>query len=342
MKTENVVFKQSLARFKSNRRGYISFLILAFILAISALAPFIASEKPLLVVYKGQAYFPVLKEYPETTFGGTFESATNYRDQTVKDLINADGFIIFPPVPYSASTVNYNLTEPAPSRPTFENWLGTDDHGRDVLARLIYGIRSSLIFGLLLTFAASIIGTAVGAIQGYFGGKVDLIGQRALEIWSGMPILYVLILLSSVMEPSFGWLLIVVLLFSWMPMVGVVRAEFLRARTLDYVKAAEALGVPTYRIIWRHILPNAMVAGLTYIPFILNGSIATLTSLDFLGFGLPPGSASLGEMITQAKNNIQAPWIGLTTFFAISLILSLLVFIGEAVRDTFDTSSKNI
>ncbi|MBP9828778.1 MAG: ABC transporter permease [Proteobacteria bacterium] len=333
----NPITQRRLYQFKANKRGYYSFLIFFGIFFVTLFAEFIANDKPLLVSYKGDLYFPVLKNYPETTFGGTFETATNYRDPFVQNLIKPNGFIVWAPIPFGINTVNYALSSPAPSSPTSENFLGTDDQGRDVLTRLIYGFRISILFGLALTLGASVIGIFTGAIQGYFGGKFDLLMQRFIEIWSNLPVLYLLIILSSMIEPNFWWLLAIMLTFSWMTLVSVVRAEFFRTRTLDYVRAAEALGVPSGRIIWRHMLPNAMVAVITYLPFILNGSIATLTSLDFLGFGLPPGSASLGELITQAKNNIQAPWLGLTAFFSISVLLSLLIFTGEAVRDAFDS-----
>lgn len=333
----NPITQRRLYQFKANKRGYYSFLIFFGIFFVTLFAEFIANDKPLLVSYKGDLYFPVLKNYPETTFGGTFETATNYRDPFVQNLIKPNGFIVWAPIPFGINTLNYALSSPAPSSPTSENFLGTDDQGRDVLTRLIYGFRISILFGLALTLGASVIGIFTGAIQGYFGGKFDLLMQRFIEIWSNLPVLYLLIILSSMIEPNFWWLLAIMLTFSWMTLVSVVRAEFFRTRTLDYVRAAEALGVPSGRIIWRHMLPNAMVAVITYLPFILNGSIATLTSLDFLGFGLPPGSASLGELITQAKNNIQAPWLGLTAFFSISVLLSLLIFTGEAVRDAFDS-----
>ena len=336
------LMQRRLRQFKSNKRGYVSLCLFALLFSVTLMAKFVANDQPLLVRYEGEFYYPVFKSYPETTFGGSFETATNYRDPLVKGLIESKGWILFPPIPYAASTVNYHLPTPAPAPPSKENWRGTDDQGRDVLARLIYGFRISILFGLILTFAAAIIGVCVGAIQGYFGGRIDLIGQRMIEVWNGLPILYLLIILSSMIEPNFWWLLGIMLFFSWMPLVGVVRAEFFRTRALDYVRAAETLGVPTRRIIWRHMLPNAMIAGLTYIPFILNGSIATLTSLDFLGFGLPPGSASLGELLTQAKNNIHAPWLGLTAFFSIAFLLSLLIFIGEAVRDAFDARKTKI
>ena len=333
----NPITQRRLYQFKANKRGYYSFFIFLGIFLITLCAEFIANDKPLLVSYKGDLYFPVYKNYSETTFGGTFETATNYRDPFVQKLIKPNGFMVWAPIPFGTSTVNYALSRPAPSPPTFNNLLGTDDQGRDVLTRSIYGFRISILFGLALTFGASVIGIFAGALQGYFGGRFDLIMQRFIEIWSNLPVLYLLIILSSMIEPNFWWLLAIMLTFSWMTLVGVVRAEFFRTRTLDYVRAAEALGVPSARIIWCHMLPNAMVAVITYLPFILNGSIATLTSLDFLGFGLPPGSASLGELITQAKNNIQAPWIGLTAFFSISILLSLLIFTGEAVRDAFDS-----
>lgn len=330
------LMRRRLAQFKTNRRGVWSLWLFCVVFLVTCAAEFVANDKPLLVCFKGAYYCPVLTVYPETTWGGFFQTETNYRDHYVKDLINADGWMIFPPIPFHYTTINYDLTVPAPAPPSEQNWLGTDDQGRDVLARLIYGARISILFGLALTLFASFIGITAGAVQGYFGGYVDLFFQRFIEIWSGLPSLFILIILSSVIEPNFWWLLGIMLLFSWMSLVSVVRAEFFRTRALDYVRAAEALGVPNYRIILRHILPNAMIATITYLPFILSASITTLTSLDFLGFGLPPGAASLGELLTQGKNNIQAPWLALTGFFAIALILSLLIFIGEAVRDAFD------
>ena len=325
-----------ISQFKANRRGYWSLWIFGILFLIVIFAEFLANDKPLLVSYEGKWYMPLFQTYPETQWGGQFQTATNYRDAYVKKLIDKKGWMIFPPIPFHISTVNFNLKEPAPSPPSRENWLGTDDQGRDVLSRLIYGFRVSIFFGLILTFFSSIIGVLAGAIQGYFGGRVDLIFQRIIEIWSGLPILYLLIILSSIIEPNFWFLLGIMLMFSWMSLVAVVRAEFFRTRSLDYVRAAEALGVPTWRIMWRHMLPNAMVATLTYLPFILNGSITTLTTLDFLGFGLPPGSASLGELLTQGKNHVQSPWLGLTGFFSLAFLLSLLIFIGEAIRDAFD------
>ena len=334
--TLSPITRRRFEQFKANRRGYWSFWFFCFLFLITLFSEFIANDKPLIVSYDNQLYFPILKNYPETTFGGTFETTTNYRDPVVQELIQKKGWYVFPPIPFGIQTVNYHLPTPAPSPPSWVNWFGTDDQGRDVLARLLYGFRISILVGLALTFFSAVVGVFAGAVQGYFGGRIDLIAQRVIEIWAGLPVLYLLIILSSMIEPNFWWLLGITLLFSWMALVSVVRAEFFRARALDYVRAAEALGVPTSRIIWRHMLPNAMVATITYLPFILNGSITTLTSLDFLGFGLPPGSASLGEMLTQGKNNIQCPWLGLVAFFSIAVLLSLLIFVGEAIRDAFD------
>ncbi|MFN7709600.1 MAG: ABC transporter permease [Holosporales bacterium] len=328
--------QRRLANFKANGRSYWSLMIFLVLFFLTLPAEFIANDKPLAVRFEGTWYFPVFKTYPETNFGGTLEAEADYRDPFVQELIQEKGFIVWAPIQYGPNTVNLQLSEPAPSRPSLENPLGTDDQGRDVLARLIYGFRISVLFGLVLTLVSSFIGILAGGIQGYKGGRVDLFLQRFVEIWSGLPVLYLLIIMGSLVQPSFWWLLGLMVLFSWMTLVGLVRAEFLRARNLDYVRAAKALGVPTLRIMVRHILPNAMVATLTYLPFILNGAITTLTSLDFLGFGLPPGSPSLGEMLAQGKNNLQAPWLGLTAFFAVAVTLSLLIFIGEGVRDAFD------
>lgn len=323
--------------FKTNKRGYWSLWIFLFLFVFSLFAELIANDKPLLISYEGQLYTPFLKEYPETTFGGFFETEAEYRDPEVQALITDNGgWIIWPIVRYSYDSINYALTVPTPAPPSTDNWLGTDDQGRDVVARIIYGFRISVLFGLGLTALSSIIGIAAGAIQGYFAGLIDLIGQRVIEIWSGLPTLYLLIILASFVEPNVWWLLGIMLLFSWIALVSLVRAEFLRARNFDFVRAAKALGVSDLTIIIRHVLPNAMVATFTFLPFILNGSITTLTALDFLGFGLPPGSASLGELLNQGKNNLQAPWLGLSAFFVLSLMLSLLIFIGEAVRDAFD------
>lgn len=336
------ISKRRWHSFKANRRGWWSLWIFSFIFILSMFAEFIANDKPLLVNYKEQLYYPVFNDYPETTFGGDFETATAYRDPFVAELIEAEGWMFWAPVRYSHDTVNYNLKVPAPAPPSSDNYLGTDDQGRDVLSRVIYGFRVSVLFGLTLTFFSTIIGVAVGAVQGYLGGWVDLIGQRFMEVWSGLPMLYLLIIMASIVEPNFWWLLGLMLLFSWMSLVGVVRAEVLRARSLDYVKAAKALGVNRWLILIRHVLPNAMVATLTFLPFILNSSITTLTSLDFLGFGLPPGSASLGELLAQGKQNMQAPWLGISAFLVLAIMLSLLIFIGEAVRDAFDPRKAHL
>lgn len=328
--------RRRLMNFRSNRRGFWSLWIFLGLFTITLFAEFVANDKPLLVRYDSKFYFPIFYEYPETVFGGFLPTEADYRDPEVAELIRAKGWMVFTIVPYSYDTINYNLPVPAPAPPSRDNWLGTDDQGRDVVARLIYGFRISVLFGLVLTLLSSIVGVTAGAVQGYFGGWVDLLFQRFIEVWQGLPILYLLIILASVVEPNFWWLLGLMLLFSWMALVGVVRAEFLRVRNFDYVRAAKALGVSDTMIMFRHILPNAMVAALTFLPFILNGSITTLTALDFLGFGLPPGSPSLGELLNQGKANLQAPWLGITTFTVLAVMLSLLIFIGEAVRDAFD------
>jgi len=328
--------KRRLENFKSNKRGLYSFWIFTLLFFISIFANFIANEKPLLIIYNNQFYFPVINEYSETTFGGDFETEADYRDPFVKKLINKNGRLIWPIIPYSYDTIIRDLNVPAPAPPSMKNWLGTDDQARDVLARLIYGFRISILFGFTLTFFSMIIGVSAGAIQGYFGGKTDLFFQRFMEIWSAIPTLYVLIILASIVQPNFWWLLAILLLFSWMGYVGVVRAEFLRARNFDYIRAARALGVSNYTIMFRHLLPNATVATITFLPFSLSASVTALSGLDFLGFGLPPGSASLGEMVNQGRNNLQAPWLGLTSFFTLGIMLGLLVFVGEAIRDALD------
>ena len=326
-----------LASFRANKRGYRSFWVFLVLFLFSLFAELIANDKPILVQYEGSYYFPILKVYPETAFGGVFETEAEYREKDVQDFITQKGGKIFwAPIRYSYSTVNLNLKRPAPSPPTLENLLGTDDQARDVFARVLYGFRISVLFGLILTIISSIVGIAAGAIQGYFGGWTDLLFQRFIEIWSGLPRLFLLIILASVFQPSFWMLLGLLLLFEWMALEGVVRAEFLRTRNFDYVRAARALGVGNTTIMWRHVLPNAMTAALTFLPFVLIGSITALTSLDFLGFGLPPGSPSLGELLGQGKANLQAPWLGVTAFLVLAVMLSLLVFIGEAVRDAFD------
>ncbi|MGQ3676614.1 ABC transporter permease [Xanthobacter sp. TB0139] len=352
--------RRRLLNFRRNKRGYWSFVIFSILFVLSMGANFIANDKPLLISYEDHFYIPVFKAYPETDFGGDFETTADYRDPYVQELITEKGgWMIWPPIRYSYATHNLDLPTPAPSPPTWMlsedqckevaerkgvsgcgglewNWLGTDDQGRDVLARLIYGFRISVLFGLILTVISSIIGVAAGAVQGYFGGWVDLLFQRFIEIWTAIPSLYLLLIISSVLVPGFWVLLGILLLFSWVSLVGLVRAEFLRARNFEYVRAARALGVGNFTIMTRHLLPNAMVATLTMLPFIMSSSVMTLTALDFLGFGLPPGSPSLGELLSQGKNNIQAPWLGLTAFFTVGVMLSLLIFIGEAVRDAFD------
>jgi microcin C transport system permease protein len=347
------------ANFKANRRGYWSLWIFLALFILSLFAEFIANDKPLVASYKGEILFPVIVDYPEEKFGG-FLAVTDYRDPFIQEEIEANGWMVWPPVRYSYRTVNNEIPVAAPAKPSWLydvetrcarypggagdpnctagnwNWLGTDDQARDVLARIIYGFRISVLFGLILTAASAVIGVTAGAVQGYFGGWTDLIFQRVIEIWSSIPVLYLILIIAAVLPPGFFILLGIMLLFSWVAFVGVVRAEFLRARNFEYVNAARALGVPNGTIMFRHLLPNAMVATLTFLPFILNGSITTLTSLDFLGFGLPPGSASLGELLRQGQRNLNAPWLGITGFLTLSVMLSLLIFIGEATRDAFD------
>ncbi|MTH99708.1 ABC transporter permease [Roseibium sp. RKSG952] len=351
--------QRRLANFRANRRGFYSLWIFLVLFVLAMAANFIANDKPLIVYYKGELLAPVFVEYPEERFGG-FLAITDYRDPFIQDEINSNGWALWPPVRYSYNTVNTDIPVPAPAPPSWTmdkqercqryplgdqdpncivgnwNWFGTDDQGRDVLARLIYGFRISVLFGLVLTLASSVVGIAAGAVQGYYGGWVDLLFQRFIEIWTAIPTLYLILIVSSVLVPGFWTLFTILLAFSWVALVGVVRAEFLRGRNFEYIAAARALGVSNRTIMWRHLLPNAMVATLTFMPFILNGSISTLTALDFLGFGLPPGSASLGELLAQGKNNLQAPWLGISGFVVVSLMLSLLIFIGEAVRDAFD------
>ena len=328
--------QQRLAHFKANKRGYVAMWIFLILFGLSLFAEVLANDVPLLIGRQGRLYFPLFKEYSEQEFGGEFEMTADYRDPFVIELIQEQGWMVWPPIRFSYDTINYNLPSPAPSPPTRENLLGTDDRGRDVLARVIYGFRVSVLFGLTLTILSSVVGVAAGAVQGYYGGVVDLLGQRFIEVWSSMPTLFLLIILASVVEPNFWWLLGFMLLFGWMSLVGLVRAEFLRGRNFEYVQAAKALGMSNARVMFRHILPNAMVATLTFMPFILAGSITTLSSLDFLGFGLPVGSPSIGELLAQGKANLQAPWLGLSAFGVLGGTLVLLVFVGEAVRDAFD------
>ena len=334
--------KRRLQQFRANGRGFWSLWIFLALFVIALAAPFVANDKPLLVSYDGALYFPTFVNYPETVFGGDFETEAEYRDEFVQDLINDKGWMIWPPVPYSYDTINYNLPQPAPSPPASDNIFGTDDQGRDVAARVLWGFRISVLFGLALTIISSVIGVAAGAFQGYYGGKLDLFMQRVIEVWGSMPSLYILIIFSSMFIPGFWTLLFVLLLFSWVQLVDVVRAEFLRARNFDYVRAAHALGVGNLTIMRRHVLPNAMVATLTFMPFILTGSITALTSLDFLGLGLPPGSPSLGELLAQGKNNLNAPWLGIAAFMSLAVMLTLLTFIGEAVRDAFDPRKTSL
>jgi microcin C transport system permease protein len=347
------------SNFKANRRGYWSLWIFLVLFVLSLFSEFIANDKPIIASYKGEILFPVLVDYPEEKFGG-FLAVTDYRDPVIHDEIKAHGWLIWPPIRYSYRTVNNEIPTAAPAKPSWLytkdlrcqrypkgvddpgctignwNWLGTDDQARDVLARVIYGFRISVLFGLILTFFSAVLGVSAGAVQGYFGGWTDLIFQRFIEIWSSIPVLYLILIMAAVLPPGFFILLGLMLLFSWVAFVSVVRAEFLRARNLEYVNAARALGVSNRTIIYRHMLPNAMVSALTFLPFILNSSITTLTSLDFLGFGLPPGSPSLGELLKQGQSNLNAPWLGLAGFFTLSIMLSLLIFIGEATRDAFD------
>ncbi|MDI6025546.1 ABC transporter permease [Corticibacterium sp. UT-5YL-CI-8] len=345
--------------FKANRRGYWSLWIFLFLFVLTLFSEFVANDRPVLVSYKGEILFPVLVDYPEEKFGG-FYAVTDYRDPIIQDEIESNGWMLWPLVRYSYRTVNTAIPEAAPAKPSWMydkqtrcqrlpqgvddpncvignwNWLGTDDQARDVLARVLYGFRISVLFGLTLTIGSALVGISAGAVQGYFGGWVDLLFQRFIEIWSAIPVLYLLLIVAAILPPGFFILLGLMLLFSWVAFVGVVRAEFLRARNFEYVNAARALGVPNRTIMYRHMLPNAMVATLTFLPFILNSSITTLTSLDFLGFGLPPGSASLGELLKQGQRNLNAPWLGLSGFVVISIMLSLLIFVGEATRDAFD------
>ncbi len=334
--------RRRLIAFRANRRGFWSLWLFLLLFGLSLFAELWANDRPLVIDYEGHFYFPVFKDYPETTFGGDFLTAADYRDPYLATLIDKRGWMLWPPIRYDYRTVNLNLPVPAPAPPSADNILGTDDQGRDVAARLIYGLRISILFGLALTLISSVVGVAAGAVQGYFGGKTDLFFQRFMEIWGGLPQLFILIITASILTPGFWTLLGILVLFSWTSLVGVVRAEFLRARNFDYVRAARALGMPDSRIMFRHVLPNAMVATVTFMPFILNGSIVSLTSLDFLGLGMPPGSASLGDLLRQGKENLQAPWLGITGFVILALTLSLLVFVGEAVRDAFDPRKTNL
>lgn len=330
------VMQQRLVRFKQNRLGFICLIVFTVIFVLAIFSELIANDKPLVVKYQQSYYFPVIQSYPETTFGGIFETETDYKDPAVQQLIDRDGWALWPVIPFSYQTPNLELAVPVPSPPSQQNWLGTDDQGRDVLARILYGLRVSLLFGFALTLCAAFIGILIGALQGYYGGWVDLIGQRVLEVWGGLPMLFMVMILVSMFTPSVYWLFVIMLLFGWTALVGLVRAEFLRARNFDYVRAARALGVADRTIIFRHILPNAISSSLSQLPFMLTANITALTALDFLGYGLPPDAASLGELLLQGKNNLNAPWLALSGFFTLALVLSLLIYVGEATRDAFD------
>ncbi|WP_180094767.1 MULTISPECIES: ABC transporter permease [unclassified Acinetobacter] len=330
------IMQARFQRFKENKLGFTCFISFALIFMLSLAVEFIANDKPLLVKYDDSLYVPVLKSYPETAFGGVFETEADYKDPVVQQLIEDKGWAVWPLIKFSYQTPNLELAVPVPSAPTAQNWLGTDDQGRDVLARILYGLRVSLLFGFALTFASAILGIIVGAIQGYYGGWLDLIGQRILEVWGGLPMLFMVMILVSMFTPSVYWLFVIMLLFGWPTLVGLVRAEFLRARNFDYVRAARSLGVTDSTIMFRHILPNAMSSSLSQLPFMLTANITALTALDFLGYGLPPDAASLGELLLQGKNNLNAPWLALSGFFTLAIVLSLLIYIGEATRDAFD------
>ncbi len=329
--------QRRIANFRAHRRGVWSLWIFLTLFVVCAGAEFVANDRPLLIRFDGHWFVPVLQDYSEDAFSPDFLPVdADYTDPDVAHAIRAKGWIIWPAIPFAFDSIVKNLPTPAPSPPTWQNPLGTDDQARDVLARIVYGFRISVLFGFVLTIVSSVLGIAAGAVQGFYGGLTDLLFQRFIEIWSGMPQLFLLIILGSIITPSFWVLLVFLLAFSWMSLTGVVRAEFLRGRNLDYVRAARALGVRDAAIMWRHILPNALVATLTFLPFTLAGSVTVLASLDFLGFGLPPGSPSLGELVNQAKNNLQAPRLGIVAFVVLGGILVLLIFIGEAVRDAFD------
>ena len=323
-------------RFKQHTLGFSCFIIFSAIFIISLGAELIANDKPLLVKYDHAFYLPILKSYPETTFGGVFETEAEYKDPAVQQLIAEKGWAIWPIIPFSYQTPNFELAEPVPSPPSVQNWLGTDDQGRDILARILYGLRISLLFGFALTLLSAALGILAGAIQGYYGGWIDLIGQRILEVWSGLPMLFMVMVLVSLFSPSIYWLFLIMLLFGWTTLVSMVRAEFLRARNLEYVWAAKSIGAGDGRIMFKHILPNVIGSSLSQLPFMLTANITALTALDFLGYGLPPDSASLGELLLQAKNNLNAPWLALSGFFSLAIVLSLLIYMGEAVRDAFD------
>lgn len=323
-------------KYIKNKRGRAAFCLMAVMLFLSLIAEFIANDKPVLMKYQGEYLFPIFKVYTDARFGGDFPTEANYKDEFIRKNIEAEGYMVMPLIPFSYNTVDYELNEPFPAAPSKRHWLGTDEEGRDIVARLLYGIRLSFAFAVLLTLLSSLIGVFVGAVQGYFGGKTDIILQRIIEIWDSMPQMFILIIVASVFMPTFWTLLFILLLFSWTELTGMVRAEFLRARNFEYVKAAKAIGVGNFRIILRHILPNALVTTVTFVPFILAGAIVALTALDFLGLGLGHEYPSLGDLVRQGKDNLQAPWIGLSIFFVLSILLTALIFIGEGVRDAMD------
>ncbi len=330
------ISRRRLAAFSRNKRAKYSLFIFLAIFILTLFAEFLANDKPLLVKYQGDFYIPVIRDYSDLTFGGDFPTPADYKDKYTIDKIEQDGWLLMPPIPFSFNTVDYDLDKPPPAAPSSDHWLGTDDEGRDILARIIYGLRLSVVFAFLLTFVSSVIGIAAGAIQGYFGGKIDIIFQRVVEIWESLPQLFILIIIASIFVPTFWSLLFVLICFSWISLMPMVRAEFLRTRNMEYVKAAMAMGASNIRIMFKHILPNAVVATITFVPFLLAEAIVSLTALDFLGFGLPHEYPSLGDLVRQGKDNLHAPWIGITIFLVLSTLLTLLIFIGEGVRDALD------
>ena len=334
-------WQRKLARFKQNKRALYALIIFAICFAVSLFANFIANDKPLILEYKGKYYFPIFQTYTDKDFGGDFPTPADYKDPFIIQNIQQNGWMLMPIIPFSFNTVDYDLNVPTPSAPSVRHWLGTDDEGRDIVARILYGFRLSVIFSVLLTGISSVIGIIAGAIQGYFGGKIDLFFQSFMEIWETLPQLFIIIIIASIFMPSFWSLLIILIAFSWLSLTGLVRAEFLRTRNMEYVKAAKSMGASDWRIIFRHILPNAVVASITYIPFLLAEGITALTALDFLGLGLPAEYPSLGDLVRQGKDNLQAPWIGLSIFIVLSTLLSLLIFMGEGIRDAFDTRKNN-
>lgn len=330
-------------RFKSSRMGYMSLWIFMILFGLSMCAELIANDKPLVVRYQGKFYFPIIKSQPERVFGGDFATPTDFLDPDIKRNITTNGnWAIYPPIPYSYETLNYFAKAPNPAPPSLENWLGTDDRGRDVLARLIYGFRLSILFGLALTIVGVSVGIITGSLMGFFGGKFDLVSQRLIEIWSAMPELYLLIIFASIFNPSISLLIILLAAFGWMGLSDYVRAEFFRNRALEYVRAARALGLTNLQIMWRHILPNSLTPVITFLPFRMSAAILSLTSLDFLGLGVPPGTPSLGELLSQGKSNLDAWWISLSTFVVLVSTLLLLTFMGEALRDAFDSRKSGV